>query len=67
MFESSYPFAFFDYFRIPYTVRPGLAIGDGPRAPVSVHQIRTMEGPGAVSRSLLWQGTADPSALPPSH
>ena len=66
MFESSYPFAFFDYFRIPYTVRPGLAIGDGPRAPVSVHQIRTMEGPGAVSRSLLWQGTANPSALPAS-
>ena len=67
MFESSYPFAFFDYFRVPYTVRPELAMGGGAGVPISVHQIRTMGASGAVPRSLLWQGTdAGPSALPAS-
>lgn len=67
VFESSYPFAFFDYFRVPYTVRPGLATGDGARAPISVHQIRTTREPGAVSRFLLWQRTdAGPPTLPAS-
>lgn len=65
MFESSYPFAFFDYFRVPYTVRPDLAAGGGVRAPVSVHRIRVPGESGAVSRSLLWQGTdAGLSAVP---
>ena len=67
MFESSYPFAFFDYFRVPYAVRPELALGDGAGAPISVHQIRTVGASGAGPRSLLWHGTdAGPSALPAS-
>jgi hypothetical protein len=59
VFESSYPFAFFDYFRVPYTVRPELAMGDGARVPVPVHRIRAAAGPGAAPRSLLWQRAED--------
>ena len=57
MFESSHPFAFFDYFRVPCTVRPELAAGDGARAPVPVHQVRMTGEPGGASRCLLWLGT----------
>jgi predicted ATP-grasp superfamily ATP-dependent carboligase len=64
VFESSYPFAFFDYFRVPYTVRPRLAEADGAHATVPLHQIRCAGQPGAVSRTLLWLGTdASPTAL----
>ena len=67
MFESSHPFAFFDYFRVPYATRPQAAMADGARAPVPVpvHQIRTTGQPDDVSRSLFWLSTdAGPTALP---
>jgi hypothetical protein len=36
VFESSHPFDFFGYFRVPYAVRPGPAASRGtvPRCPV---------------------------------
>lgn len=65
MFEATHPFGFFDYFRVPYTLRPRVALADGARAPVPVHQIRTTAQPGGVSRSLLWLGAdAGAAALP---
>ncbi len=67
MFESSYPFAFFDYFRIPYTVRPSLALANGACTPVFVHRICTTGQPDGVRRSLLWLGTdVSRAALPAS-
>jgi hypothetical protein len=62
MFESSQSFAFFDYFRVPYTVRPQPA--DGGRSAVPVHSMRAT---GEDGRSLLWLGAdAGPAALPAS-
>jgi hypothetical protein len=55
VFESSYPFAFFDYFRVPYTLRVDAA--DAAGAHISVRQIRTARESGAASRALLWPGT----------
>ncbi len=67
VFKSSHPFAFFDYFRVPYTVCPRLAVADGAHAPMAVHRMCTTGQPGAVPRSLLWLGTdAGPPALPSS-
>jgi hypothetical protein len=58
VFESSRPFAFFDYHRIPYSIRPGLA-ADGPsRVPLPVQRLRVVGDNGAPPRSLLWLGTA---------
>jgi hypothetical protein len=65
VFESSHPFAFFDYFRVPYTVRPRLAIADGGRPAVPVHKIWMTGEADGVRRSLLWLGTdAGPTVLP---
>jgi predicted ATP-grasp superfamily ATP-dependent carboligase len=65
VFEATHPFAFFDYFRVPYTMRPRIAVADGARAAMPVHQIRTTGQPGDAVRSLLWLGTdADPPGLP---
>jgi hypothetical protein len=50
MFESSHPFAFFDYFRIPYTVVDGSA---GPSSGV-VGQIRPTEPASGNVCRLLW-------------
>ena len=66
MFESSHPFAFLEYFRVPCTVRPrpadaGLAF--------PVHEMRTTGETDAdgVRRSLLWLGTdTGAAALPAS-
>jgi hypothetical protein len=67
VFESSHPFGFFDYFRIPYTVRPSLASANGARIPVPLHRMCTTGRPGGVPRSLLWLGTdGSPSGLPSS-
>jgi peptidoglycan/xylan/chitin deacetylase (PgdA/CDA1 family) len=54
VFESSYPFSFFDYFRIPYQVRPWSAAGGraGPCPPV--HRLRATGQPGRSQRFLLW-------------
>ena len=65
MFESSYPFAFFDYFRVPYTVRPALAVGRPARTPCPVHRMRTAGPPGGAPCSLLWLGAdMGPAAWP---
>jgi len=65
VFESSYPFAFFDYFRVPYTVRPQLAIAGGARTALPFHRMCAAEQPGSGPRSLLWLGTdAGPTGLP---
>jgi len=64
VFESSHPFAFFDYFRVPYTVRPRLAIAEGDCPAVPLHELRTAGETGEKRRSLLWPGTdAGPAAL----
>lgn len=65
MFEAARPVGFFDYFRVPYTLRPTAASAGDPRAPVPVHQIRTTGQPGDVPRTMLWLRTdAGPPALP---
>ena len=64
MFEATHPVGFFDYFRIPYTLRPRPSTADDARAPVPVHQLRATAQPGGMSRALLWLGTdAGPAAL----
>lgn len=57
MFESCHPFSFFDYFRVPYYVRPTPAAGQHGRTPFSVHQLRVADQSGDPPRSLLWPGT----------
>ena len=65
MFEASHPFAFFDYFRVPYQVRPQPA--DGPASsPVRVHRVRPAVAAGQPSRSLLWAAAEPRSAAPPA-
>lgn len=39
MSESSHPFAFSDYFRVPYAVRPALAVGGHLLTPLSVRRL----------------------------
>ena len=48
MFEASHPFAFFDYFRVPYEVRPA---GTGP-----VHWLRATDSASGAAPALLWLG-----------
>jgi hypothetical protein len=50
VFESSHPFAFFEYFRVPYVVRATLGADGG--APV--HRLHATEQPAGAGRSLLW-------------
>jgi peptidoglycan/xylan/chitin deacetylase (PgdA/CDA1 family) len=52
VFEASSPFALFDYFRVPYAVRP--AQDAGAPGPAAVHWLRAVEQPGRARRSLLW-------------
>jgi peptidoglycan/xylan/chitin deacetylase (PgdA/CDA1 family) len=54
MFEASHPFAFFDYFRVPYTV-PSPDAPDGQSAkPSPVGWLRAVNPAGGPARSLLW-------------
>lgn len=67
MFESSHSFAFFDYFRIPYTMRSGLAAVNGARTPIPICRMCTTGPPGSEPRSLLWLGAdVSPATLPAS-
>jgi hypothetical protein len=50
VFEASRPFALFDYFRVPYEVRPDGAVP---------HRIRLAGEHGGRGRALLWVGQAD--------
>ena len=59
MFESSHPFAWFDYFRIPYTLRPELAARCRAGTAVSLRWLRPLEQPGnAAPRWLGWPAPA---------
>ncbi len=53
MFEASSPFALFDYFRVPYTVRPAQDAAHAPGA-AAVHWLRPGQQPGGARRCLLW-------------
>ena len=63
MFETSHPFAFFDYFRVPYSLQPPRE----PNAPVGaaafVRTLTAVAPPSQVARSLMWIGAdARPAA-----
>jgi hypothetical protein len=65
VFETSHPFAFFDYFRIPYSVRPGPAVADGAHSSMPVHRIWAAGESADAPRTLLWLGTeAGPKVRP---
>lgn len=65
MFESSLEFAFFDYFRVPYAVRPATDAGNQARTPVPVHRLAVSGPSGGAPRGLLWlEPTADRPAWP---
>jgi hypothetical protein len=65
VFESSSPFAFFDYFRVPYVVRPAQDAASPPGS-AEVHWLRAFEQPGRARRSLLWfePGASAPGRAP---
>jgi hypothetical protein len=50
VFEASHPFLFFDYFRIPYEVRPVSAGPATAAPPVSVHWVQAVDS----GRKLFW-------------
>jgi hypothetical protein len=65
VFESSHSFAFFDYFRVPYTVRPSLAVADNAHSSVPVHRMCPAGESVGAPRTLLWLGAdVGPTALP---
>jgi hypothetical protein len=61
LFRASHPFAFFDYFRTPYEVRPAEESNGHAGAAAFVRVLTAEAGPGQASRSLLW---ADADARP---
>ena len=67
MFESSYPFAFFDYFRVPYAVRPELALvmAQAPLYPCTGYARWGRPAAGRVP-CCGWERNASASALPAS-
>ena len=55
MFEASHPFAFFDYFRVPYEVRPPQQRnGHAGCGALRARAERGGSGPAGPLRSLLW-------------
>ena len=54
MFEASHPFAFFDYFRVPYEIAPSADPQDQPAVPASVGWLRTLKQADKPRRSLFW-------------
>ena len=56
MFITSHPFAFFDYFRTPYEVRPPWRGNGHAGAAAFVRTLTTATRPGQASRSLMWVG-----------
>jgi hypothetical protein len=63
LFEASHPFAFFDYFRTPYEVRPPTPGNSSAGAAAFVRSLTAVARPGQASRSLMWVGAdARPAA-----
>jgi hypothetical protein len=63
VFEASGSFEFFDYFRVPYQVRPPQAPNRHAGAAHFVHTLSTTPHPGQARRGLLWVGAgARPAA-----
>jgi hypothetical protein len=63
VFEASHPFAFFDYFRVPYEVRPFRPGNSHAGAPAFVRTLTAVAPPGQAPRSLTWIGAdARPAA-----
>ena len=56
MFEASHPFAFFDYFRTPYEVRPRVQGNSHAGAAAFVRTLTAVEHRGRAARSLMWIG-----------
>ena len=54
MFEASRPFVFFDYFRIPYEVRPSRQGDSHAGAAAFVCTLTALARPGQAARSLMW-------------
>jgi hypothetical protein len=54
VFASSHPFAFFDYFRVPYELQPFPPAGAPVRLPPGVNQLRAAEEGEQPARSLFW-------------
>lgn len=62
MFTASRPFAFFDYFRVPYEVLPSRQ-GNGHAGAAAFASTLTAARPGRAPRSLTWAGAgARPAA-----
>jgi D-aspartate ligase len=63
LFRASHPFTFFDYFRVPYEVRPPQGENGHAGAAAFVHTLTVAARPGRASRSLMWVGAdATPAA-----
>jgi len=56
LFEASEEFAFFDYFRVPYQVRPSELSGGQAGAAHFVHVLSTKADPVRARHSLFWVG-----------
>jgi len=54
MFEASHPFAFFDYFRVPYGVASPDTLDGRSAGPAPVGRLRPAGTPGNPVRSLFW-------------
>jgi hypothetical protein len=65
LFEASHPFAFFDYFRVPYQVRPPESGASRTGAANVVPALTRPARPGQSPRSLLWLGAGTRSAGQP--
>jgi hypothetical protein len=63
LFKASHPFAFFDYFRTPYEVRPPQPGNGHAGAAAFVRTLTAVARLGQASRSLMWVGAdARPAA-----
>jgi hypothetical protein len=63
LFQATHPFAFFDYFRVPYELAPPRQPNGPVGAAASVRMLTTVALSGQESRSLMWIGAdARPAA-----
>jgi hypothetical protein len=56
LFEATHPFAFFDYFRVPYKLRPPRQPNGPVGAAAFVRTVTVVASPGQDSHSLMWIG-----------